>query len=429
MPKLYNLARMTTATTGTGTITLGVAVSGYLSFANAGAQNSDIVFYGIKDGANSEVGWGTYTSSGTTLTRNVVKSTNSNTAISLSGSAEVYITQVGADGGDILPGFDRPMRGFDGPINLQLNASAASNILTVAVKGNNGSDPSNSNPVLIAFRDPTVANGGPIWRAVTAALSINTNATGASLGSANGVPFRLWVVAFDNGGTVVLALWQSVTGGATPTAIAGLNEAAVASSTAMSGSATAAGTFYTPNGTTVTSKSFRILGYVDYGSGLATAGTYASAPTTIQLFGPGIKKPGDTVQAAQGTVTASGTVSSASFASITGGPTASLAPTSAPNVVVVSVYGNMCGSGAGTNFGGIRPFNSTSSVAVGLGVAFQIGGTNIGAACSAKGWDRPGSTASQTYIVQGFINAGTLTFPFGGATGTGAVIEAVEIMV
>lgn len=90
--KLFNLARMTTATTGTGTITLGSAVTGYLSFADAGISNGDVVSYAIKDGGNSEIGTGTYASSGTTLTRTVTKSTNSNSAISLSGSAEVFIT-------------------------------------------------------------------------------------------------------------------------------------------------------------------------------------------------------------------------------------------------------------------------------------------------------------------------------------------------
>jgi hypothetical protein len=92
MGKLYNLARMTTATTGTGTITLGSAVSGYLTFALSGVANGDVVDYAIKDGANSEHGTGTYTSAGTTLTRTVTKSTNSNNAISLSGTAEVFIS-------------------------------------------------------------------------------------------------------------------------------------------------------------------------------------------------------------------------------------------------------------------------------------------------------------------------------------------------
>lgn len=97
MAKLYNLARMTTATTGTGTITLGSAASGYLTFANAGVQNGDTVTYAIVDGSNREIGRGVYTSSGTTLTRNVLKSTNSNTAINLSGTAEVFITAAAED--------------------------------------------------------------------------------------------------------------------------------------------------------------------------------------------------------------------------------------------------------------------------------------------------------------------------------------------
>lgn len=97
MAKLYNLARMTTATVGTGTITLGSAKAGYLSFASAGVSNGDVIAYAITDGANAEIGYGVYTSSGTTLTRNVRNSTNSNNAISLSGNAEVAITPAAQD--------------------------------------------------------------------------------------------------------------------------------------------------------------------------------------------------------------------------------------------------------------------------------------------------------------------------------------------
>lgn len=97
MGKLYNLARMTTATTGTGTITLGSAVSGFRTFAEAGATNGQTVSYAIRDGANSEVGRGVYTSSGTTLTRSVLISTNANSAINLSGTAEVFISALAED--------------------------------------------------------------------------------------------------------------------------------------------------------------------------------------------------------------------------------------------------------------------------------------------------------------------------------------------
>lgn len=92
MAILYNLARMNTTTVGAGTVTLTTAVGGYLTFALAGASNGDVVDYAINDGANSEIGTGTYSSAGPTLTRTVTKSTNSNAAISLSGTAQVFIT-------------------------------------------------------------------------------------------------------------------------------------------------------------------------------------------------------------------------------------------------------------------------------------------------------------------------------------------------
>lgn len=196
-----------------------------------------------------------------------------------------------------------PAYGFDAPINLALTASVGSNILTIAAKANDGTDASASNPILIPFRDPTIANGGPIWRAVTAALSINTNAVGATLGSSNSVPFRFWIVAFDDGGTVRLALKNC----STATQIFDLIETNPASATGISAAATSAGVFYCPNGVTITSKSFRVIGYLDYSSGLVTAGTYASAPVKLSLFGPGVKKPGDVVQISYNNITSSGT--------------------------------------------------------------------------------------------------------------------------
>ena len=90
---LHNLARVSSATTGTGTLTLGAAVSGFLTFADAGVVDGETVTYAIRDGANSEIGRGVYTASGTTLSRAVIyESTNGGSAISCSGSQEVFIT-------------------------------------------------------------------------------------------------------------------------------------------------------------------------------------------------------------------------------------------------------------------------------------------------------------------------------------------------
>ena len=96
MAVLGNRAKMSTSTTGTGTISLGSATTGFQTFDNAGITNGQSVQYAIDDGSNFEIGAGTYTSSGTTLSRGATESSNSNNAINLSGTAVVYITAVKA---------------------------------------------------------------------------------------------------------------------------------------------------------------------------------------------------------------------------------------------------------------------------------------------------------------------------------------------
>jgi hypothetical protein len=98
MAKLFNLAGMDSATTGTGTLTLGSALAGLLTFANAGVVDGDVISYSIVDGTSTEVGTGTYTASGTTLTRTtVINSTNSGSKIDCSGSQKVYISVLASD--------------------------------------------------------------------------------------------------------------------------------------------------------------------------------------------------------------------------------------------------------------------------------------------------------------------------------------------
>jgi hypothetical protein len=81
-------------TTGTGTITLGGAVSGYQSFATIG--NGNQCYYTIVNLAVAtewEVGVGTYTASGTTLSRDTVLDSSTGAKVSFSaGNKEVFVT-------------------------------------------------------------------------------------------------------------------------------------------------------------------------------------------------------------------------------------------------------------------------------------------------------------------------------------------------
>ena len=83
----------TTTTTGTGTVTLGGAVSGFDTFA-AGIGNSNTTYYCIQLGAEFEVGLGTLAGDSSTLARTtVISSSNSDNTVNFSaGAKNVFCT-------------------------------------------------------------------------------------------------------------------------------------------------------------------------------------------------------------------------------------------------------------------------------------------------------------------------------------------------
>lgn len=91
---LKDRVKETSTTAGTGTLTLAGAVAGYQSFSVIG--NSNTTYYAIVDGtANTwEIGIGTYTSSGTTLSRDtILESSSGGSAVSFaSNSKDVFVT-------------------------------------------------------------------------------------------------------------------------------------------------------------------------------------------------------------------------------------------------------------------------------------------------------------------------------------------------
>jgi hypothetical protein len=84
--------QVTSTTTGTGTFTLGSAPSGFQDFSAIG--NGNTTYYTIQGNGEWEVGVGTYTSSGTTLSRDIVlESSNAGSLVDFSAGAKtVFVT-------------------------------------------------------------------------------------------------------------------------------------------------------------------------------------------------------------------------------------------------------------------------------------------------------------------------------------------------
>ena len=96
--KLNDRVKESSATTGTGTFTLGGAVSGFETFA-AGIGGDNTTYYCIFETgtANFEVGFGTLNSAASTLARtNVISSSNSDALVNFAGATEVFCTVPGA---------------------------------------------------------------------------------------------------------------------------------------------------------------------------------------------------------------------------------------------------------------------------------------------------------------------------------------------
>jgi hypothetical protein len=94
-------------------------------------------------------------------------------------------------------------------LNGYIVSSVAGGALTLAIKTLAGNDPSATDAVWFVFNEG--AAGPPAVIEVTAALNI-TIPSGSTLGTSNSVPFRFWLLAVNNGGTVALAVINCLSG-------------------------------------------------------------------------------------------------------------------------------------------------------------------------------------------------------------------------
>jgi hypothetical protein len=140
--------KSSTTTTGTGTITLGAAAIGFQAFSVIGDGNT--TYYTIVDTVNGtwEVGIGTYTASGTTLSRDtVLESSNSGSLVSFAaGSKDVFVAYPA----------ERAVIGGMGYIENSATISQSSTI-------NAGNNAVSSGPVTINSGITVVVPSGSRW--------------------------------------------------------------------------------------------------------------------------------------------------------------------------------------------------------------------------------------------------------------------------
>ena len=126
---LNDRVKETSSTTGTGTFTLGGAVSGFETFS-AGIGGSNTTYYCIFETGTTrfEVGFGTLNSGASTLARTyVISSSNSDALVNFQGATEVFCTVPGAKIG--LPNPE------------EYGSSSAPKIITVKVGSKTGNHP------------------------------------------------------------------------------------------------------------------------------------------------------------------------------------------------------------------------------------------------------------------------------------------------
>jgi hypothetical protein len=276
--------------------------------------------------------------------------------------------------------------GYDMPINFGLSALASGNALTITLTQASGAAPSSSNPVIVPFRSAVATTGTVTFATISATQSV-TIPNGATLGTSNGVPFRVWIFLEYNGGTPELAV--STCSNQTTVFPCATWEHTLPTTQTIGGSSNTGGTLYATTG--VAADAVRIVGFCSFGSGLVTAGAWASSCTSLQVFGPGVAKPGDVVQTlSPGTPTAS----------------LSITPTSAVNLIkfIASIS---CSAPASATAVGIQ-FKRASTV-----LATQnIGGTSSTGMDGIAGisvFDAPGvATPPITYSIGGTGSTCTL---------------------
>lgn len=304
------------------------------------------------------------------------------------------------------PAFPLGTGDFAGMSNGILSASASGGALTVSVKTFAGVDPSAGDPTYFYFRDNTLGNGDIIRLVVTSALSVVLN-SGNTLGVGSGSGVRLWIGAFNAAGTVQLAaiICSNVNGIFCP------KEQSKYTSVVPGN----VGKVWVSTSAITTAAPWRLIGFCEWNS-LTTAGTWV-VPDLVQLFGPGISKPGELVgNFVQSIVnTATGTNSSSLVVTVS---TINITPSSASNIIKVGAESSLRVDTA--NAGAYAILLRGGSAQIGVAQTARAGVGLCWFPINLQGFDLPNSASAVTYAV--YIGATSGNVSWGNQSGGSALV-------
>ena len=426
---LADRVQETTTTTGTGSLTLAGAVSGFQSFAVVG--NTNTCYYTIVDGTAWEVGIGTYSTTGPTLARTTVLSNSSGNTSPLTlaaGSKPVFLTYPA----------ERSVN-LDGSGNVSALGTVSSGTwqgTTVAVSygGTGVTSSSGANSVMLRDANQNVSiNRLNQSSTTTTAAGATTTLTAAStfsqiLVGTGGQTFKLpdattltntTTFEFNNNATGTLTITDNAS------ATIGIITSGGAAAIALLSNGTIAGTWdvhaYIPENVTWGTNALAL------GSTVITGGTWNGGVISTAYGGTGLS--GATP------FTSGGAVYASSASALTSGTL----PVSAGGTGAVTLTGYVKGTGTAaltasatipnTDISGLGTMSTQAASAVAI-TGGTINGTTVGASTAAtvRGTtitattqvDYSGSTSGTTTLKAAAV-AGATTITMPATTGTMAL--------
>ena len=443
----YDRVQETGTANTTVSFTLTGAITGYQSFSVVG--NGNTTYYGATDGTNWEVGLGTYSTTGPTLTRTTIyASSNAGSAVTFSGTVSIFLT---------YPSERAVYLADNGTLTVPTLTSKTFTLQDVtdptkqATFSMSGITTGTTRTYTLPDVTGSLATLGNIPQTFAGAIQVNSNLTATASIFMNG--FTTATYSFGNNvttGTIDI-------GGASQTGTITLGKSTVSQTTNIQAGATASGSTKTLNigtgglagsttaiaiGSTTGTSTTTLNGAVTLATALpiASGGTNSTATPTLGgvIVGTGTAYSSTAAGTSGQVLTSNGAAAptwqaaSASTGRLlniqyfTTAGTATYTPTSGTNFVVVEVVGGG-GSGCldastagGGTAGGYARKKITSSfsgvtVTVGAGGASQ---TTSGAAGNAGGTSSFGALVSATGGVGGLRVAGN---PSGGSGSNGDI--------